>query len=706
MVLSVSALPATAASAAPIAPTAAASSWGHVRPTAATTRLSLGQGTTRSLVKKVYRGPSAGGGTAYVTTPRSRWHVTYTNFTVEQQAAFQRAVDIWAGLVASTQIIEVDARLRTFPDPRILGGAKPWEIATSSSGVDYPIALANSLAQQDLAPGASDIFAEFRSDPTGAYYGADPTAIPAGDYDFTSVVLHELGHGLGFIGSGNVDASGIGSYNLSDGNPFVYDLFTQSADTFPVLSRTNNSAVLGQALTSSSGLFWAGDEATGVTAAGEPRLYSPSTFEPGSSYSHLDEGTYPQGNANSLMTPVINNGEVIRDPGNITLGIFADMGWDVPPLPGSRFTPVAPVRVLDTKFGTGVPGGTPLKVGPGGTVDLKVTGLNGVPVEARAVVLNLTVAQPTTATDVRAFPTPRTGALFPRVSNINVAAAEQRANAVTVRVGSGGRVRFRNAAGSAYLIADLAGFYAPSGPSTYHPVTPSRILNTSNGTGVPQAKVGAGGKVDLTVTGIVVPGGATAVVLSLTVVNATTATDVRAYPTPTDASFPRVSSINAVPGRTTPNLVVVQLSSGGKVRFRNAAGSVDLRGDLAGWFGPSSSGQQFFHAVSPQRVLDTRPTPLGAGGTRDLAMAGNWIPTRAKAAVLNVTGVAATAATDVRVYPVSTTVPNTSVLNAVPARTVADLTYVGLSTAGAVRFRNTAGQIQLLADVAGWFAFV
>ncbi len=44
----------------------------------------------------------------------------------------------------------------------------------------------------------------------------------------------------------------------------------------------------------------------------------------------LDEDTYGVGDPNSLMTPVMDGGEAIHDPGPITRAVFADMGWAAP----------------------------------------------------------------------------------------------------------------------------------------------------------------------------------------------------------------------------------------------------------------------------------------------------------------------------------------------------------------------------------------
>jgi Calx-beta domain len=113
--------------------------------------------------------------------------------------------------------------------------------------------------------------------------------------------------------------------------PFIYDRSVTSNGT-PILSFTDNSAALASALQGQDVRF-TGAAAVAANGAVAPKLYAPASWQSGSSYSHLDEGTYPAGNANSLMTPAIGPNEVIHSPGSITLGIFSDSGWTIGGLP-------------------------------------------------------------------------------------------------------------------------------------------------------------------------------------------------------------------------------------------------------------------------------------------------------------------------------------------------------------------------------------
>ncbi|MFO1046922.1 MAG: hypothetical protein U1E52_03340 [Geminicoccaceae bacterium] len=253
--------------------------------------------------------------------------VTYRGFSAAAKSAFQRAVDIWArqARIASSVPITINARFERLGSG-ILGSAGPNFIWRNFSGAPqrgtwYPDALANKLHGSQLDAGA-DILASFSSAFPNWHFGSG--AAPAGKYDFTSVVLHEIGHGLGFLGAGDV-SSNRGTVRYS-GMPFIYDRYTENRAGKLLLTFANNSTALSAQLRGGNLFF---DSALVRSANGglRARLYAPSNFEPGSSYSHLDEATFRAGNPNSLMTPQLGQGETIRSPGGITLAVFDTLGW-------------------------------------------------------------------------------------------------------------------------------------------------------------------------------------------------------------------------------------------------------------------------------------------------------------------------------------------------------------------------------------------
>jgi hypothetical protein len=251
--------------------------------------------------------------------------------------AFQAAVNVWAATISSPVPITVDANWRTLGSG-VLGSSGATFIyanfGAGTPGTYYHAALASKLLGTDVDPSASDITANFNSAFTSWYFGTDGLT-PVSKYDFMSVVLHELGHGLGFSGSATSNGS-TGSF-IFGAVPMTYDRFTETASKLALFNTANfpnPSPALHAALTSetsdpTTGLFWNG--AAGVAAAGggtnRPRLEAPATFTSGSSYSHLSEATYKSSNPNSLMTPYLSNGEVIHNPGALIRGIFQDEGW-------------------------------------------------------------------------------------------------------------------------------------------------------------------------------------------------------------------------------------------------------------------------------------------------------------------------------------------------------------------------------------------
>jgi len=274
--------------------------------------------------------------------------VTYIGFSPAAENAFQAAVDVWEQLISSPVTIRVEATWEPLA-PLTLGSAGPRRVRGGfpppRDSTWYPDALADAIAGSDIEPGEPDILASFNSDFTDWYMGTDG-ATPPGKWDLVSVVLHEIGHGLGFGGSMIIDdgvfeagvnldecdgTAGNGCWGFGSGWPVIYDRFTQDTTGDFLIDTgvyTNPSAALGAVLVG-GGVFFSGTSANVANGGTRPELYAPSPWEYGSSYAHLDEVVYAAGNKNSLMTPFLGSAEAIHDPGPVTLGIFEDIGWEV-----------------------------------------------------------------------------------------------------------------------------------------------------------------------------------------------------------------------------------------------------------------------------------------------------------------------------------------------------------------------------------------
>jgi hypothetical protein len=72
--------------------------------------------------------------------------------------------------------------------------------------------------------------------------------------------------------------------------------------------------------------------------------------------------------------------------------------------------------------------------------------------------------------------------------------------------------------------------------------------------------------------------------MNVTATNPTAASFLTVYPT--GEIRPSVSNLNFTTGQTIPNLVIARVGAGNQVTFYNAAGTVDVVADLAGYYAP------------------------------------------------------------------------------------------------------------------------
>ncbi|MEV0187159.1 hypothetical protein AB0I39_01315 [Kitasatospora purpeofusca] len=109
-------------------------------------------------------------------------------------------------------------------------------------------------------------------------------------------------------------------------------------------------------------------------------------------------------------------------------------------------------RLLDTRYGSGEIAFS--------THRLPVAGVSGIPADATAVTLNMTVTEPQSDGHLTVFPSDETAAR-PGTSNLNFNAGQTVANGVTTELGGdpGSVDIYHHAAGRSQLIADLTGYF-------------------------------------------------------------------------------------------------------------------------------------------------------------------------------------------------------------------------------------------------------
>jgi hypothetical protein len=354
----------------------------------------------------------------------------------------------------------------------------------------------------------------------------------------------------------------------------------------------------------------------------------------------------------------------------------------------STFHSTGPVRLLDTRDGTGLAAKATGAVPSGGTVPLLVDGASGLPKSGiSAVVMNLTVTQGTQAGYLTAYPE---GTAAPSSSNLNWTKGETIANQIVVPVGSDGEVDLANhSAGSAQVIADISGYFtADSSGAGFTATGPTRILDTRGAIGVPtKTAVPVNGSVPLQVAGSdgLPAEGVSAVVLNVTATDTRSSGYLTAYPD--GAASPEASNLNWNAGETIANHVVVPVGADGRIDLStHDSGTADIVADVFGYF--TAGGGAAFHSTAPTRLL---------------GLAGTVVPADATAVVLNVTATDTRTAGFLTVWPNGAKQPTASNLNWTAGETIPNLVTVPVLN-GKIDFSNhSSGTVDVVADVFGYY---
>ena len=311
---------------------------------------------------------------------------------------------------------------------------------------------------------------------------------------------------------------------------------------------------------------------------------------------------------------------------------------------GLRFVPVTPCRVADTRGAAGAYGGPSLAAAT--ARDFGIAGVCGVPANAQAYSLNLTVVPIGTLGYLSVYPA---GQSQPSVSLLNAPDARVKANAAIVPAGTNGGVTLF-ASNATNVIIDINGYFVPASGSNnlaFYPVTPCRAADTRGATGVlggPTLAAGVARSFPILSGPCGIPGTAQAYALNMTAVPPGPLGFLSTWPD--GLGQPSVSTLNAIGGAVTANLAIVPAGVNGAINvYASSASHVII--DITGYFAPPGGvGALDFYSATPCRILDTRGAngtyggpSLAASTTRIFPVAGAacGIPADAQAFSLNAT---------------------------------------------------------------------
>lgn len=273
------------------------------------------------------------------------------------QEAVEYAASIWETLINSPVPITIDALWLHDVLFEMLAYGAPALSSTGCTGspfsyASYPDAICDAWRGSDNDSEA-EINITFNADIPNWYFGIDGNP-PDTHYDLVTIALQQIAPGLGFHPTFRYRCTGqtstTGCYG-PDGYwfPDIFDLFVANGtgqsltdlNLFP-----NPSEALGTQLLSND-LYFTGIRAVAVNGGIPPKLYAPSNWANITHPLYLDESSYPPGNPNSLMTPIIAPGEAFHHPGPVALAILQDL-WvpNMPPLVGGLPTQLLLVNTM------------------------------------------------------------------------------------------------------------------------------------------------------------------------------------------------------------------------------------------------------------------------------------------------------------------------------------------------------------------------
>lgn len=367
-------------------------------------------------------------------------------------------------------------------------------------------------------------------------------------------------------------------------------------------------------------------------------------------------------------------------------------------------------RALDTRpsGSTGGTGGytTPMPAGTWRSV--LIAGVAGVPSSgAGAVQVTVTALSPASTGTVQLsadLVTPQTGTALAYGSvsgNIS--------NTAIVAMGSNGKIKVE-ASSTVDLLIDVQGYYTAgtTADGGYASVSPARLVDTRNGTGLPQAQLSSGSTTTITVGGQGgIPSNASAVFVNFTVTNNVNGGLLTPYNS--DLSRPN-TSLNFEGGVSTALGTTVDLSSTGKMSLYMSDGgaSLDVVVDVFGYFTGSSANGAFTPATARAATNLILPassvTAVQVGGINGVPQVSPSVATVAANIQETQTG---NASGYIRAWPATDPEPSTStIMLDHQASTVSNFATVALGGDGRINFRNSSTDaLTVTIDIQGWYAY-
>ena len=263
--------------------------------------------------------------------------------------ALEHAAGLLEDRLPGANVIRVETFFKSFEDQTVIATTRMRRILSFGPRellhIGYPPALAEKIAKRELLDESIPHFIMEFSRGSDFYYGFTDEA-PSFSVDFITLAIHEIIHGLGFHSSMQEDGSFLeATLELTDGTRIHVDQWQRIYDV-QMYSEADSEFVVNleppgreRAATSETGLLWDGTvrprprresscsygqrmaelKSVGIDSGGRPQLHAPSTFDRGSSITHVHTDT------DDIMEYLY---PFPRDM-DLSFGMLRDMGWEI-----------------------------------------------------------------------------------------------------------------------------------------------------------------------------------------------------------------------------------------------------------------------------------------------------------------------------------------------------------------------------------------
>jgi hypothetical protein len=237
----------------------------------------------------------------------------------QQEQATRQALDNFAKYFQPSNItVRVEFTFHDLGADGTLGQGGPAGFEPLQ-GVYYAQALFNFVAKHDLSGGAVSLSVEMNTNPSTTWFYAASTP-PQGQYSWQDVIMHEVGHAMGFFDTVNQDGS------FTNAGPSVFETLATLGVNGSPLSSLDQPA-RAQAVISNN-VYWSGQFGIAANGGNPIKLYAPKPYEEGSNYSHIDPS---QPGIAGLYYPSLADATYYSGPTEQELSIFHDIGWATSP---------------------------------------------------------------------------------------------------------------------------------------------------------------------------------------------------------------------------------------------------------------------------------------------------------------------------------------------------------------------------------------